>query len=100
MKNATVDLRCIVLRKLDRGLALSLSGTESAASTIGCLPLYGLSRICSCTRAVRPLVGASEGAVAYLSAHEAFDLRLGPCERLFHCLSLQLTHPHLGQHGL
>src|SRR5262249_31773901 len=84
-KNAIVDLRCMALRRAERGRPRAeLIEVCSAASAIAychatCVGLH-----------TSPLQGE-----VFLRAHEAFDLGLGPSKRLFQRLALHEANDHL-----
>src|SRR5690242_12724061 len=85
MKKATVDLRCMALRKPVREPVVATSrGAEIAASTIVCLSIHQAP-------APRPVCSRP---------HKAFQLAFGPGQRLLHRLALVVTDGHLGHETL
>src|SRR5467141_671796 len=90
IRNAIVDLRCQALRKAERRPALPASdGDSNAASTIP--DLTATHDTCR-----RPFRRAANRSAASSGSHEAFDLALGPGERLLQRLALHEAHHHLG----
>src|SRR5712691_6818525 len=90
IRNAIVDLRRQALRKAERRRALPASdGVSSVASTIP--DLTATQDTCR-----RPLYTGGNRSAASSGSHEAFDLALGPGERLFQRFALHEAHHHLG----